>query len=103
MKIYYDHHIFTQQKYGGISRYIYELSKNLEKIGQNSTIVAPIHINPYLKKNTNTVGWYIDRYPKFTNLLCRKVNSIVSQSYFMGKKEAILHETYYSEFSLAPK
>ena len=32
MKILYDHQILIMQKYGGISRYFYELVTNLEQI-----------------------------------------------------------------------
>ena len=32
IKIAYDYQIFGAQKYGGISRYFYELAKNLNKI-----------------------------------------------------------------------
>jgi len=32
MKILYDHQIFTSQKYGGISRYFYELVRELDAI-----------------------------------------------------------------------
>ena len=34
MKILYDHQIFTSQKYGGISRYFYELIRELDNISE---------------------------------------------------------------------
>lgn len=104
MKIYFDHQIFTQQKYGGISRYIFELSKNLNIIDQDARILAPIHINSYIKNSQNTIGIYIKKYPKFTKRIFRNSNFIASKIYLMNniKRSNLLHETYYSNYSIAP-
>lgn len=104
MKIIFDQQIFTKQKYGGISRYIFELSKNLNDIGQDVRILAPIHINSYIKNHQNNIGVYLEGYPRFTKRIFRNSNFIASKMYFrnQAKKPDILHETYYSNQSIAP-
>lgn len=105
MKIYFDYQIFTQQRYGGISRYIFELSKNLNILGQNAKILAPVHINSYIENCPNIIGKYIEKYPKFTKRIFRNGNVIASQIYFMNRKNSrpsVFHETYYSNYTVAP-
>ena len=52
MKIVYGHQIFSVQKYGGISRYFYELARNIENISDNKIeIFSPLYINEYLLKS----------------------------------------------------
>ena len=48
MKIAYDHQMFTNQSYGGISRYYKDLAGTLLKQGQNVNIFAGIHRNYYV-------------------------------------------------------
>jgi len=45
MKILYDHRIFTSQKYGGISRYFYELMSQFDKINNIKTKTSLIVSN----------------------------------------------------------
>lgn len=104
MKIYFDQQIFTQQKYGGISRYIFELSRNLIHLNNNVKILAPLHINKYIEHEKYIVGRYIEEYPKFTKKFFRYSNHLISKLHFTNLKNRpnILHETYYSNYSLAP-
>ena len=48
MKIIYDYQIFCLQKYGGISRYIVELVKNINDISVNEEISIELN-NGYIK------------------------------------------------------
>ena len=51
LKLIYDYQIFSWQKYGGVSRYIYELATRLSLDNElNVKILAMIHVNEYLKK-----------------------------------------------------
>jgi glycosyltransferase involved in cell wall biosynthesis len=51
MKVYFDHQIFATQRYGGISRYYVELSRELSKIdGIEAQIVATGYVNTYLSE-----------------------------------------------------
>ena len=53
MKINYDYQIFSQQIYGGISRYFVEIAKGISySEGKNSVnIISPLYINEYLSES----------------------------------------------------
>lgn len=52
MKIWFDHQIFSIQRYGGVSRYFVELLRGLRKIdGIEADIIAPAHVNAYLRSD----------------------------------------------------
>ena len=54
MKIAYDHQIFGWQKYGGISRYFFELASNIAASRTaDVTVVSPIFVNSYLQSASN--------------------------------------------------
>ena len=48
MRIAIDHQKFTEQKYGGITRYFTCLALEISKLNQDVKIFAPLHINKYL-------------------------------------------------------
>lgn len=49
MKVWFDHQVFSVQRYGGVSRYFVELLRGLQQIdGVDATVVAPAHFNAYL-------------------------------------------------------
>lgn len=106
MKIIYDHQIFGMQRYGGISRYIYELALQMATTyTQNVSIIAPLYINQYLKqapKELNVLGVPIKCIPK-TNRIVRTVNSSCAWSAIRHFYPDIVHETYYSSRRIAPK
>ncbi|MHA3092533.1 glycosyltransferase family 4 protein [Acinetobacter brisouii] len=93
--------IFTQQKYGGISRYIFELSKSLNSLSHDVKILAPTHINSYIKDEKYVIGKYIENYPKFTKKFFKYYNYFFSKKYLNLIQPDILHETYYSNYSIA--
>lgn len=50
MKIWFDHQIFSIQRYGGVSRYFVELLRGLQHIeGVHAEVLAPAHVNGYLQ------------------------------------------------------
>lgn len=101
MKILYDHQIFTEQVYGGISRYFFELANHLalykpEQI--NVKIISPFYKNNYLaKKNKNFLfrGLRLFNFKKSAGL-CAMINSFFSPFLFMHYNPNILHHTYYN-------
>ena len=46
MKIIFDYQVFLIQKYGGVSKYIINLDKELN-LSDESKIIAPVFINKY--------------------------------------------------------
>jgi glycosyltransferase involved in cell wall biosynthesis len=108
MKILFDHQIFCIQKYGGISRYFYELANNLSKLDQTSVeIFAPLHTNEYLDEN-NQIRPRGMRLPRtMPQMLSRRVSSLTNVIAFNLLKDkfhpGIFHETYYSLFDCCPR
>jgi glycosyltransferase involved in cell wall biosynthesis len=49
VKVAFDHQIFSSQRYGGISRYFFELASRLPAHGASEvSVVAPLYVNNYL-------------------------------------------------------
>jgi glycosyltransferase involved in cell wall biosynthesis len=98
-KVVYDHQVFGWQKYGGISRYIYELATQLDKSEELEVkILAIAYVNEYLKKcNPNLVtGFSVPYVPskQLLNLL-RKFNNEISNILLKYNSPDIIHTTYY--------
>ena len=99
MLVGFDYQIFSQEEFGGISRYYCALASQLSLLPEiKARIVAPLHINKYLKEEVSdlAVGRYIRRLPR-TGRIIRALSSALFQP-TMGKlRPDIIHETYYSE------
>lgn len=97
MKVWFDHQIFSIQRYGGVSRYFVELLHGLRQIeGIDADVIAPAHINAYLRGNDSRhpLSFALPfpkkglRYrPAFTAPLFRLANWIGSPD--------VIHETHY--------
>ena len=102
----YDHQIFGWQEYGGISRYLYELALEMNRLPDTqASIVSATYINQYLAQDPTkltVVGFCVPKIPKFGRVL-RILNSWISWPLLKYLKPDIVHETYYSRFSIAPK
>lgn len=98
MKIIFDHQIFAQQSFGGVSRYFARLAQGLIVQGERVDIVAPIHRNYYLKNLPPSVvhGFGLNRFPRRTTRLFMVANHYLSQLKLINSITDILHETYYS-------
>lgn len=105
MKIVYDHQIFSAQRYGGVSRYIYEIARNVSLLGSHDVeIFAPLHINQYLG-GSSLAG--VNKLRHFQNGVFKSaINSI---DHYLGnwlvrprKDVQIFHETYYATRTYAP-
>lgn len=102
MKILFDHQIFTQQQYGGISRYFFELIKRFEEVEDSCDVATHFTDNAYYNKQFNS-----------------KLNRILPNSNFKGKKRItnylnakksisevqkgnfdVFHPTYYDDYFL---
>lgn len=103
MKVLYDHQIFSTQQYGGISRYFYELMRNLVEIKN-------IEIQLSLKYSNN---YYISQrdfsshktfFPKINFRGKYKVlsflNKLNSKSILKKHQFDIFHPTYYDPYFL---
>jgi glycosyltransferase involved in cell wall biosynthesis len=103
MKVLYDHQIFASQKYGGISRYFYELTKEL-----NNTKDIEINISLLLSNN-----YYLSdkQYTKHYELLPtwnfkgkRRFFNLFNELHTVNKLKKqnfdIFHPTYYDPYFL---
>lgn len=97
MKIVFDHQIFTQQSYGGISRYFVRLAQGLLALGHQVDVVAPIHRNRYLKDlpAQRVYGLEFKRFPPKTGRLFGLINDQCSKLEFRNIRADLLHETYF--------
>ena len=100
MKILYDHQIFTNQQYGGISRYFFELIKRFDN-NENSCEVATIFSNnAYYNKDFNSE---IKNFLPNINIRGKgRVTRLFNQQFSASKIDKgnydILHPTYYDDY-----
>ena len=104
LRITYDHQVFAWQKYGGISRYYYELAKRVGRTpGFRASIVAPLYINNYLLKDrTGVKGVHVPRVRKTARLMAA-ANRLLAPYSIRKSRPDVLHETYYQHDSRSPK
>jgi glycosyltransferase involved in cell wall biosynthesis len=98
VKIIFNDHIFSWQKYGGISRYFYELASHLSfDPGLKVKVISPFYVNEYLSSASKDLfvgtkmptGHFLEKGYRFANRL-------LAPLYFRPFKPDIFHETYYS-------
>lgn len=101
MKIFYTHDIFSTQSYGGASRYYVEIIKEIYKVQKNIEIVTGVHLNEYiLELNQICKGIKIPSHLVHDYIL--KIFNQAYQSFIIGNsKDSIIHQTYYSPFSIS--
>jgi glycosyltransferase involved in cell wall biosynthesis len=98
LRILFDYQIFTQQQFGGISRYFCALANQLAGHPDTWTrIVAPVHYNKYLAETGNGIefGWYLPRVPRI-RALSRAISSAAFTPAARRMRPDIVHETYYA-------
>ena len=96
MNILFDGQIFGLQRYGGISRYVVELTTALAALpGVRAGIVAPLHINALLAasgETTSCPSWFV---PTWRQSIRRTLDILVTEPQLAFRKCNILHATYY--------
>lgn len=105
MHIAYDYQIFSLQKYGGISRYFYELARNIANLqGGEVSVISPLYINAYLEAegNLRIVGRRMAA-AQYASYVCHGMSSLLSPILMMRAHPDVVHETYYSASRIAPK
>ncbi|MGB8688224.1 MAG: glycosyltransferase family 1 protein [Microcoleus sp.] len=106
LRVVYDHQVFSWQRYGGVSRYIYELASHLSEMEDvDVKILAFIYVNEYIKKSQPGL---VTGFPvpfiasgQFHKNLAR-LNNAISQVWLNTKEPDIVHKTYYNQ-SYIPK
>jgi len=107
MRIAYDHQIFCSQKFGGISRYFFELARRLDGADNGAVechVNSPLYINDYLKdfRHQLKVFGVVAPTARGVSRIYRPLGSYLSPLGFLGWNPDIVHETYYSHKTIAP-
>lgn len=104
MKILFDHQIYTNQNYGGISRYFYELTKGLSDLGNECETSVYFSENEYTKdKRVFNSRPFFPFYFKGRGKLKEHFNRIVSQRSLKKGGFDVFHPTYYDPYFLKSK
>jgi glycosyltransferase involved in cell wall biosynthesis len=106
VKVAFDHQTFSLQRYGGISRYFFELANRLPAHGVSELfIVAPLYINNYLAADSGR-GFTRGRYvPPFTAEglsglvpgVLSLANQLAAPLAWRGANPDIIHETFFAD------
>lgn len=111
MKILYDHQIFSNQSYGGPSRYYVKLVEKIYELKQNPEIISGYHINEHLnniKYKRIVVGKkipfskLINQSIKLKNIL-RKINQNFFLKHSENKNPDVIHYTYFDNINVKIK
>lgn len=98
MNVVYDYQTFFNQKYGGISRYFFQLAKHLDQ-ELDLLIIAPFYCNEYIGELDREIvkGLKIKQIKnKFVNHAFRNFNHYLSKIIAHNVKPDIIHETFFS-------
>jgi glycosyltransferase involved in cell wall biosynthesis len=106
LSVSYDYQIFSIQRYGGISRYIYEIATRISDLEEfDVKITAGLHINEYLDRCGSSLvkGWKLPRIKKTPTIVLGKLNKTLSKTCLNYPCPDVIHETYYCHKSIASK
>ena len=104
MRIAYDHQIFSEQVYGGISRYFFEVAKRIQAFeGYAVEILSPLFVNNYIKDDPSLKVWgmHVNQLPR-TGRIVQLLNGELVRWKLNQTQPDIVHETYYLGRKLAP-
>ncbi len=97
MKIAFDSKIFFNQRFGGPSRYYFNLFENLNFLDVNTFILSPLYSNEYIKNSKFKKNIYGVNFPKikFMGPIFNKIDLIFTEYYMKKIKPDIIHTTDY--------
>lgn len=97
----YTHHAFLQQRFGGVSRYFYELAMRAAQAADfDVSIVAPFFVNEYLRGAPRALirGMPMPEF-EFRGAwrIRKRIHQLSIPCAYLGARTAdVIHETYYS-------
>ncbi len=107
MNVLFDHQIFGRQQYGGISRYYFELMRELSRgfPDVDVDLFMGLHINAYDFQSLKRVKKRGLRRPRvrFTGRAFAKVNDYLMQAHAWGQRADIHHSTYFQPTNLGAR
>lgn len=106
MKILYGHQIFTRQVYGGVSRYIHEISRRIPQLqGDSTEVFAPLHVNAYLASNPALLrpARKLDKFRGGAAVL-GTIDIAIGMIQIRSRTDIdIFHPSYYAQFDYGPR
>lgn len=105
MRIAFDEQVFLLQEYGGISRYVCSLARQLAGYSAvEARVFAPLHYNGYLEDLPRALaqGWRIPRVPKTARPVFA-LSALLARRAIRRFRPDIVHQTYYSANAFAPE
>lgn len=102
MKILFDHQIFTQQQYGGISRYFYELIKRFDGNVNSCEVATLFSENAYYNKGVTPKlsRAFSDFNFKGKGRITSSLNKMKSLREVRKGNFDVFHPTYYDDYFL---
>ncbi len=96
MKVFFDHQVFLEQSFGGVSNYFVNLVNNFSS-NVEPLIVSPIYKNKYLKNTKNTHKFFYLKKTGLLNKFFQNLNRFYFEKYSKIKKPDFVHYTYFNE------
>lgn len=97
MKLFYTYDIFNEQRYGGISRYYFELIRRIPPEIADVKIMSGLYVNEYIKELPVVKGFRVPQL-RYTGFIRQIANSIYQRIMLKGSNsQTIVHQTYYYE------
>lgn len=94
----YDHHAFSLQPFGGVSRYFCELATRVAAhAGMQTRVVAPLHYNQHLQaaQALRPIGRYWRMAHPALWRVYRGGNAVLTPALLAALRPDLLHTTYY--------
>lgn len=106
MKVAFDHQVFSDQPYGGISRYIIEIARHLNTVAPDvhGRIFAGLHYNRYLvdEQLSFAQGLYFEPR-RFTGRIRNALNTAYADLAMGSWHPDVIHESYYHPTGWGPR
>ncbi|WP_460973789.1 glycosyltransferase family 4 protein [Spirosoma migulaei] len=102
MKILYDHQTFTANRFGGISRYFYQLMSALRRQGIETSVAIRFSNNEYLNQNqwSRTTSFQYFLGYRRTNRLFSLINRLWSSVQVRRGQYDLFHPTFFHPYFL---
>lgn len=102
MRVLYDHQIFTNQKFGGISRYFFELIKRFEGVENSCDVASLFSNNAYYNRgvNENLKEFFPNIDFRGKHRILSYINQSKSNSLIKKSNFDVFHPTYYDPYFL---
>jgi glycosyltransferase involved in cell wall biosynthesis len=104
MRVAFDHQIFSEQAYGGVSRYFFEVAKRIQAFdGYAVEVLSPLYVNNYVHNDHSLKVWgmHVNQLPRPRRIV-QVLNGELVRWKLNQLRPDIVHETYYLGRKLAP-